>query len=571
MFKNIFFLYKYIIKNFKSKIIKFQILIILNSILQVLSIISFGPLILKITKDENFKNYQDLYFHNFSDEYFLILIIFFVILIFIISNIFNIIVAKNTLLLGQKIGLKLVSDLFSHIVHKDYSYFLKTNSSEIISKITLESGRVINNIIVPMILFFSKLFMSFFIFAGLVIINVKISLFVLIFFIISYLVLFSFQKEKLKKNSQLISKSVKSRQKIIAETFNNIRETILFNAGDFFLNIFNNSNKEIAISIAKNQFLSVIPKYLIEIFTFLLIMIVIFILIKINEFINYLPIIGVYMIAAYKLLPALQNIASSYSSIKGNYSALNGMLDDIKHFNEKSSNSISKPKYKNINFNSLAFKKINFSYGESKKILRNINFSILKNRVVGLTGKTGVGKSTFIDIFCGLLEPVSGKIILNNKEIDYKQYKIVNDLVSIVPQRTNLLDDSLEKNILLGRKKIKNHRNQLEYIKKICLLDYIDNNLDKWDTIVGENGSRLSGGQVQRLTIARAIYNKPKLLILDEATSALDEDTEKEILKNLINFKPKMTILIISHNKNILELCDEIYEIKNQEIIKIKK
>lgn len=571
MFKNIFFLYKYIIKNFKSKIIKFQILIILNSILQVLSIISFGPLILKITKDENFKNYQDLYFHNFSDEYFLILIIFFVILIFIISNIFNIIVAKNTLLLGQKIGLKLVSDLFSHIVHKDYSYFLKTNSSEIISKITLESGRVINNIIVPMILFFSKLFMSFFIFAGLVIINVKISLFVLIFFIISYLVLFFFQKEKLKKNSQLISKSVKSRQKIIAETFNNIRETILFNARDFFLNIFNNSNKEIAISIAKNQFLSVIPKYLIEIFTFLLIMIVIFILIKINEFINYLPIIGVYMIAAYKLLPALQNIASSYSSIKGNYSALNGMLDDIKHFNEKSSNSISKPKYKNINFNSLAFKKINFSYGESKKILRNINFSILKNRVVGLTGKTGVGKSTFIDIFCGLLEPVSGKIILNNKEIDYKQYKIVNDLVSIVPQRTNLLDDSLEKNILLGRKKIKNHRNQLEYIKKICLLDYIDNNLDKWDTIVGENGSRLSGGQVQRLTIARAIYNKPKLLILDEATSALDEDTEKEILKNLINFKPKMTILIISHNKNILELCDEIYEIKNQEIIKIKK
>lgn len=571
MFKNIFFLYKYIIKNFKSKIIKFQILIILNSILQVLSIISFGPLILKITKDENFKNYQDLYFHNFSDEYFLILIIFFVILIFIISNIFNIIVAKNTLLLGQKIGLKLVSDLFSHIVHKDYSYFLKTNSSEIISKITLESGRVINNIIVPMILFFSKLLMSFFIFAGLVIINVKISLFVLIFFIISYLVLFFFQKEKLKKNSQLISKSVKSRQKIIAETFNNIRETILFNARDFFLNIFNNSNKEIAISIAKNQFLSVIPKYLIEIFTFLLIMIVIFILIKINEFINYLPIIGVYMIAAYKLLPALQNIASSYSSIKGNYSALNGMLDDIKHFNEKSSNSISNPKYKNINFNSLAFKKINFSYGESKKILRNINFSILKNRVVGLTGKTGVGKSTFIEIFCGLLEPVSGKIILNNKEIDYKQYKIVNDLVSIVPQRTNLLDDSLEKNILLGRKKIKNHRIQLEYIKKICLLDYIDNNLDKWDTIVGENGSRLSGGQVQRLTIARAIYNKPKLLILDEATSALDEDTEKEILKNLINFKPKMTILIISHNKNILELCDEIYEIKNQEIIKIKK
>ena len=199
MFKNIYLLYKYIIKNFKSKIIKFQILIILNSILQVLSIISFGPLILKLTKNENFKNYQDFYFQNFSDESFLILIIFFVIITFIISNIFNVIVAKSTLVLGQSIGLKLVSDLFLHIVHKDYSYFLKTNSSEIISKITLESGRVINNIIVPMILIISKLFMSLFIFAGLAIVNIKISLFVLFFFIISYLLLFSIQKKNKKK------------------------------------------------------------------------------------------------------------------------------------------------------------------------------------------------------------------------------------------------------------------------------------------------------------------------------------------------------------------------------------
>jgi len=570
MFKNIYLLYKYIIKNFKSKIIKFQILIILNSILQVLSIISFGPLILKLTKNENFKNYQDFYFQNFSDESFLILIIFFVIITFIISNIFNIIVAKSTLVLGQSIGLKLVSDLFLHIVHKDYSYFLKTNSSEIISKITLESGRVINNIIVPMILIISKLFMSLFIFAGLAIVNIKISLFVLFFFIISYLLLFSIQKKKIKKNSQAFSKSVKTRQKIIAETFNNIRETILFDSKKFFLDLFNRSNTEITASLANIQFLSVMPRYIIEIFGFLLIMITISFFALTNTLSSFLPIIAIYLVAGYKLLPALQNIASSYASIKGSYSSLEVVMPDLKEIDEMATDSKIYSKYKKIDFDSLSFEKINFSYSHQKVIFNDANFKISKNKIVGLIGKTGIGKSTFIDIFCGLIPCENGRIVLNNENIEYQRYKDIKNLISIVTQKINLLDDTIKNNIFFGRREIGNLDNELEYLKKTCLLDYVDNNNSKWDMVIGENGSRLSGGQIQRLAIARALYGRPQILILDEATAGLDSNSEQEIIKNLINFKPKMTILIISHNRQILNVCDNIYEIKNQKFEKIK-
>jgi HlyD family secretion protein len=570
MFKNIYLLYKYIIKNFKSKIIKFQILIILNSILQVLSIISFGPLILKLTKNENFKKYQDFYFQNFSDESFLILIIFFVIITFIISNIFNIIVAKSTLVLGQSIGLKLVSDLFLHIVHKDYSYFLKTNSSEIISKITLESGRVINNIIVPMILIISKLFMSLFIFAGLAIVNIKISLFVLFFFIISYLLLFSIQKKKIKKNSQAFSKSVKTRQKIIAETFNNIRETILFDSKKFFLDLFNRSNTEITASLANIQFLSVMPRYIIEIFGFLLIMITISFFALTNTLSSFLPIIAIYLVAGYKLLPALQNIASSYASIKGSYSSLEVVMPDLKEIDEMATDSKIYSKYKKIDFDSLSFEKINFSYSHKKVIFNDANFKISKNKIVGLIGKTGIGKSTFIDIFCGLIRCENGRIVLNNENIEYRKYKDIKNLISIVTQKINLLDDTIKNNIFFGRREIGNLDNELEYLKKTCLLDYVDNNNSKWDMVIGENGSRLSGGQIQRLAIARALYGRPQILILDEATAGLDSNSEQEIIKNLINFKPKMTILIISHNRQILNVCDNIYEIKNQKFEKIK-
>ncbi len=570
MLKNIIFLCRYIFKRFSLEILKLQALMVFNSILQIFSITSFGPLVLVLAKNENFKHYQDLYFYNLSNDFFLVLIISSCVFFFILSNIVNIIVSKISLKLGQKVGTKLVDDLFSLMINKNYSFHVNTSSAEIISKITLESGRVINGIIAPLLLINSRIFVVVFIFGGLLAINAKVALLVLTFFITNYLIIFSINKKIMQKNSYLISKNSKIRQKIVSESFANMRETILFDSKKFFLDLFSKSNKEIATSIASIQFISVMPRYIIEIFGFLLIMIIISFFALAGTLSNFLPIIAIYLVAGYKLLPALQNIASSYASVKGSYSSLEGMISDLREIGEIPVDLKIHTKYQKIDFDTLIFEKINFSYLHDKVIFKDASFDISKNKIVGLIGKTGIGKSTFIDIFCGLIPSQNGRIVLNNENVEYEKYKDIKNLISIVPQKINLLDDTIKNNILFGREETDNLDNELEYLKKTCLLDYVDNNNSKWGTVIGENGSRLSGGQIQRLGIARALYRKPQVLILDEATAGLDSNTEKEIIKNLINFKPKMTILIISHNRQILNVCDNIYEIKNQKFEKIK-
>jgi HlyD family secretion protein len=541
---------------------------IFNSTLQILSIASFGPLVLVLAKNENFKQYQDLYFYNLSNNSFLVLIIFSCVFLFILSNIVNIIVSNVSLKLGQKVGTKLAVDLFSLMINKNYSFHVNTSSAEIISKVTLESGRVINGIIAPLLLFNSRIFVVVFIFVGLLTINAKVSFLVLTFFIVNYLIIFSINKKILQKKSYLISKNTKVRQKIVSESFANMRETILFDSKKFFLDLFSKSNKEIATSIASIQFISVMPRYIIEIFGFLLIMIIISFLALTGALSNFLPIIAIYLVAGYKLLPALQNIASSYASVKGSYSSLEGMISDLREIDEIPADLKIHKKYQKIDFDTLVFEKFNFSYLHDKIIFKDASFNISKNKIVGLIGETGIGKSTFIDIFCGLIPCQNGSIVLNNENVEYEKYKDIKNLISIVPQRINLLDDTIKNNIFFGKEKTDNLDNELEYLKKTCLLDYVDNNNGKWDMVIGENGSRLSGGQIQRLGIARALYRKPQILILDEATAGLDSNSEQEIMKNLINFKPKMTILIISHNREILSFCDSIYEIKNQKFKK---
>ena len=147
-----------------------------------------------------------------------------------------------------------------------------------------------------------------------------------------------------------------------------------------------------------------------------------------------------------------------------------------------------------------------------------------------------------------MLSPDNGKIKLDKVEVVNDEIKNLQKIISIVPQRINLLDDTVKNNILYANK-FKNEKNideLLNKLKDVCLLDFIDKKEYAWNSIVGENGAKLSGGQIQRLGIARALYKKPQILILDEATSGLDSVTEEKLLNNLINFTPKLTIIIIS-------------------------
>jgi ABC-type multidrug transport system fused ATPase/permease subunit len=573
MLKNLYLLILVVSKFFKKKIIFLQFLIIFNSILQILSVLSFGPLVLFLTKPERMYDYNYFFLKNLNNETMLLSLISIIVTLFILSNISNMIVAKISLTLGQKIGIHLNYKIFSNIIHRDYKYHVETNSADTISKITFESARVVNSILIPILLINARLVIVCVVFLGIFLINFKVSAIVLVFIIISYLIILFFQKKKLLKNSRDISNNNRLRQKAIAESIGNMRETIIFESQKFFLDIFNKSNKIIGMSIANNQFLAAIPRHVIEAISFTIVMIFIFMMYSKNILNDFLPTIAIYLVAAYKLLPAIQGIATSYASIKGNYTALINILPEI--------NSISNENYleektnfkKDINFFKININNFSFAY-KDKQIFKNTNFEIKKNQIIGIFGETGVGKSTFIDIFCGLTEPTEGNYILNDKLISKEEKSEILKIISLVPQRINLLDDTIKNNIIYSQKKSNNYEddlNKLEKLKAMCELNYIDNKFVTWDTLVGENGSKLSGGQIQRIGIARALYKNPQILILDEATSALDEITEKKLINNLLNSRLDLSIIIISHKKEIFKHCDLVYETRQGQLIMTDK
>lgn len=567
MLKDLKILTDFSLKYFKLKILYLQFLIISGSIIQLISIFSFGPLILLLMDHNEIKKYQNYYFENTNDEQFFLYLIIIILILFILSNLLNIFVAKKSLNFGQEIGIQLNNKIFFNLISKDYSYHLNKNSSEIISRMTLENARVVNGILIPMLLINSRILTLLFVFLGLFFFNLTATIFVTCFLLISYIIILAINKNRFTLNSEIISKNNFYRQKIISESLGNMRETIMFNARDFFLKLFKTANEKIAFSIANNQYLASVPRFLIEMLIFILLLGLVYFLKKNDSLNYYLPIIGIYLVAGYKMLPALQAIANSYASIKGNQTSLQNIKNEIIEIINDQENYEDNTNAKLEEFDKIEFENVHFSH-QSNVIFKNINLKIQKGEVIGLIGDTGSGKSTFIDILCGLLFPEKGEIKLNNKKIYKNEIKNIQKIISIVPQRINLLDDTIKNNILYANKFIddKNIKNRINDLKTLCILDYIDKKDDGWDSIVGENGTKLSGGQIQRLGIARALFKKPKILILDEATSGLDEKVEEKLLNNLLNFRPKLTIIIITHNKKILKVCNKVYKISNKNI-----
>ena len=222
-----------------------------------------------------------------------------------------------------------------------------------------------------------------------------------------------------------------------------------------------------------------------------------------------------------------------------------------------------------VTFNkAITFENINFSYHDNEDmILRNVNLELKKNDIIGVFGKSGSGKSTFVDLLSGLIRPTNGKILVDGKKIqDVKSNW--QKIIGCVPQEVFILDDSLKRNIAFG---LPNELIDVEKVNKaieLAKLTEFKNTLNPGlETLLGESGSRLSGGQRQRIGIARALYHNPNILIFDEATSALDNETEQEVMKAIEELGKEKTMLIIAHRLTTLKGCDKIISLEKNNII----
>ena len=292
-------------------------------------------------------------------------------------------------------------------------------------------------------------------------------------------------------------------------------------------------------------------------------LIIIFNISDTNEVKSLVPLLVVYLAAGLRLLPGFVKLNSYLQQVESFKPSLNLIYNELTNQTNHLIVNKNNNNNKNITLGDIVGKNIDYAYGK-KVIFKDLNFKIETNSIFGILGESGSGKSTLVNIILGLLMPDKGKILVNNLDIDNNLLQWQNCL-GYVSQNIFLLDASLKENIAFGEKNEKINQEYLELaIKSANLTSFIDNLSNGIDTNIGERGSKISGGQIQRIAIARELYRNPSILILDEATSGLDYKNEKKIFENLKQLKNRMTIIIVSHNKKTIEICDNLLDLNNK-------
>ena len=552
--------------SFKFKLLAIIILLFttLTMLLEMVSISLIVPLTSTILDNFNSENKSLInsvvYFLfeslGFNDLFTFCLILFAV--FFIFRVLLNLILQIANIYFSFKVYQHLTSEVLKIYLNHEWSFFIKKNTAEIMRDILSETGIFRSSIILPLMTLISEFIILFGILTLLLIYDTKFTLLCLLIFLfvgIIYRLLFKKKLNELANNRQLYSTKV---NKNILETFKLIKEVKLSFKENFFYDVFYKNNSNYIKTNFFYNFISLIPRYFFELLILLVFSVLLFFK-NINEtnMSVIIPSLSLYFLAALRVMPSVVKILRSFQSIDWGANSVDVLYNLIKSSNYKKSIGHSK-NIKKMSFeNKIEIKDLSFSF-EKKDIIKNFNQEIIKNEFSGIVGKSGSGKTTLINILMGFLYPSKGKILVDNKDI-------LEDLngwrknIFLVQQENIILDDTIKNNITFNLEENKvDQEKYIMAIKNSNLENYINQLPDKDNTITGENGIQISGGQKQRLSIARALYHDPDVLILDEATSSLDLQTESEILNFLSVIKGQKTIFIISHRESSLKLCDKI-------------
>ncbi len=462
--------------------------------------------------------------------------------------------------LTVKIGNWLSMKVFSIYINQNYLFHTNSNTSETISTIRDKVEIVVFAIILPIFTLITNLVLALMIILMIFVISWKISLVLILVLTPTYIVIMKIYKNKLLKNSLAINSNQTNTVKIIQETLGEIRELIMNNNQSFYINKFYKPDYTLRKSLASNLLIAGIPRILVEGVGIILISLIAFYLSTTEQgLIFYIPVLGALAVGAQRILPSIQQAYAAWVTIIGNRSSLDAIIQTLNLERKIVDKNTKKMKFnKQINFEN-----VSFQYNDKNEVIRNLNFEIKKGEIFGLVGKTGEGKSTTIDLICGLIYPKKGEVKVDGKKINFKNAVNWQKNISLVPQQIYLSDLSLIENICPGIQLKDINYKKINEVLKLCDLDIFVNKLSEGlFTNIGERGIRLSGGQRQRIGIARALYRENPILIFDEATNALDEETEKKIIKNIITYKINFTFIIISHRKSTLKFCNQILDLK---------
>ena len=553
-----------------KKIIFFLIfLLVINSLLEVFGIGLLGNyLSLVITNEPIFKNFNFTFF-DLSKAYKDLTIILVIIFLFKILLQFwiNSYILKFIGKVQFKIRNKLIN-IFQQKKYLDFIEYKKSDITEIVFNLAGIIGHTAMNALLNLV---SGVFLTFSIVILLALTNLKILFLSLFSF---FLVFFIFQKifkNKISKYGKYSSDASANIFDSINYFYDSFSEIKILNKKNYFKNLI----KIAGFKYYKFQYLysliALIPKYFVELL-FIVIALMFFLYLKLNNIslISIIPVASIFIFSFLKLMPAFVLIIKNISDLNFSKYAINKIYNLYKTQNTMDqvlSNVKNFGQFDNFKINIKSFK----YPSRNKKILNNINLSFSKNQCIGIIGTSGSGKSTLLNFITGLVFTPNSKIFVNNILIEEKNKFLWQNKIAYIKQNTFFFNDTIKENITLEKFRKKFNKVSYQYsIKNSYLKDLVKNNLSNLKQKLGEGAQFISGGQRQRMAIARSIYHDKEVLVFDEPTSALDDEAKDKILLQLKKLKKIKTIIIVSHDFKVKKICDKIYEIKNNNIKKIK-
>lgn len=556
----------------KKIIVAIIFLMIIGALLEVFSVSMMVPLLTAIMQpnfiEEN--KYAALVCNLFdlhSERTFVILCIGGLILLFVIKDIFLIFeyyvqsrfVYNNCFVLQNR--------LFKAYLSRTYAYFLYAKTGEILQVIQGSVNQAFS-LLTMMMSFLTESIISVALIGTIFVLSPVMTVFIALVLLIVIFIIVKILKPLLEKfGSQNYENGIEI-NKWITQAVSGIKEIKVTQTKDYFQSNYEKHALALATSHRKYEVLSNTPRLMIEMVSIAaMLLFVAFMLVRGNPISEMITLLGAVAMAAMKLLPSANRIVTAFNSISYGEIALDKVIENLKIL--ESDHSELEPEghpEKDLSFkHEVKIENLTFGYeGAEDNVLDSVNMSIPIGKSVGIVGPSGAGKTTTVDILLGLLQPQSGCVTVDGQDIMTGYHSWLSHL-NFIPQTIFMLDGTIRENIVFGQTYTGDDA-VWNALKEAQLYDFVKALPDGLDTEIGERGVRISGGQRQRLGIARALYTNPDILFFDEATSALDNETEEAIMESIHALHGKKTMIIIAHRLTTIEDCDIVYRVDNKKI-----
>lgn len=490
-------------------------------------------------------------------------LLIFISIFFILKALFRFLALASIGILRGKLLFEIKHKLYIYFSNLEYVVYSKKNTGEMVNLLNVQTHRALQAFH-----FFNQIIMSvinaiiYFSLAMLISSNFGLMIMVCGLFLMLLMSIV---------NKSILSLSIKNTEesgilaKLFIQTMSGFKYLLATNKLSILSPKIGLSIKRLSKTVSKLSIASSFSSSLREPISIIFIIIIIYIQLEVLN-LSLAPIL-VSLLLFYKCLTSISSVQENYQQTLAHAGAIEAIDDTIKNHKPKVDSGFE---IKNIN-SKIEFKNVSYSYpGLNKNIFYKLSIIIPKKKIIGIIGDSGAGKTTLVDILAGIIDNYEGEIMFDNVELKDINKSSLHKLIGYVSQQEFIFDDSIANNITFWSGDWKSDKVVYENInlalKKVNLYDYVINLPLGLDTIIGDRGNLLSGGQKQRLMIAREIYRNPEILIFDEATSALDYNSESLVYDTIHKMKGLATIIIISHNLNLLKGSDLIYVLKNGSI-----